>query len=282
MSLPLKIGVAKVGCIGSLPLLEFILDERAERTDIDVRVCGSGANLGMEQCKEVAEEVVSRRPDLIILVGPAQSAPGPKEAQRTLAASGIPSMVISDAPTRKVAKELEGAGLGYIIVNADSMIGARREFLDSTEMALYNSHIIKVLATTGVFRLIVNTLDTLIHSIKKGERPALPRMIIDKEMAVSSANFHNPYAKAKAMAAYEVASKVADLTVEGCFIVKEWERYVPIVASAHEMMRLAARLCDEAMEIEKGEDAVARTPHHPDGTLLFKRRLIEKPSKAEE
>jgi len=31
-----KIGVAKVGNIGSSPLLEFLLDERAERNDIAV------------------------------------------------------------------------------------------------------------------------------------------------------------------------------------------------------------------------------------------------------
>ena len=41
MTEPLKIGVLKLGCIGNLPLIEFLLDERAERTDIDVRVSGS-------------------------------------------------------------------------------------------------------------------------------------------------------------------------------------------------------------------------------------------------
>ncbi|MDH5795184.1 MAG: methylenetetrahydromethanopterin dehydrogenase, partial [Candidatus Bathyarchaeota archaeon] len=35
-----RVGVLKVGCIGTLPLLEFLLDERADRMDIDVRVLG--------------------------------------------------------------------------------------------------------------------------------------------------------------------------------------------------------------------------------------------------
>lgn len=43
MSKTVKIGILKVGCIGSAPLLEFLLDERAERRDIAVRVVGSGA-----------------------------------------------------------------------------------------------------------------------------------------------------------------------------------------------------------------------------------------------
>ncbi|MFQ6076785.1 MAG: F420-dependent methylenetetrahydromethanopterin dehydrogenase, partial [Candidatus Bathyarchaeia archaeon] len=229
-----------------------------------------------------AELVVSQSPDIVILIGPAQSAPGPREARRMLAEAGIPTVVISDRPTKKIVNELERDGFGYIIVNGDSMIGARREFLDPTEMALYNANIIKVLATTGAFKVIVKAVDGLIQAVKSGEKPTPPHTIIDKETAVTAADFDNPYARSKAMAAYEIACKVADLTVEGCFVIKDWKRYIRIVAAAHEMMRHAAKLCDEAVEMEKGRDAVSRSPHHPDGTLLFKRRLIEKPSQAEE
>jgi methylenetetrahydromethanopterin dehydrogenase len=45
------------------------------------------------------------------------------------------------------------------------------------------------------------------------------------------------------------------------------------------MMRNAAKLADEAREMEKGGDAVLRSPHHPDGSALKKRKLDEKPVK---
>jgi methylenetetrahydromethanopterin dehydrogenase len=55
------------------------------------------------------------------------------------------------------------------------------------------------------------------------------------------------------------------------------ERYIPIVASAHEMMAAAARLAEEARELEKPTDAVLRRPHADDGKILSKRKLMEKP-----
>ncbi|MCS7117102.1 MAG: F420-dependent methylenetetrahydromethanopterin dehydrogenase, partial [Nitrososphaerales archaeon] len=121
----------------------------------------------------------------------------------------------------------------------------------------------------------------VIESLKKGEAVTLPRIIIDKVKAVNAACFNNPYAYAKAMAAYEMARRVADLTVEGCFKVKEAERYIPLVTAAHEMLREAARLADEAREIEKSGDAVTRMPHYDDGTILSKVKLMEKPKKVE-
>lgn len=104
-------------------------------------------------------------------------------------------------------------------------------------------------------------------------------MIIDKELATNAAGFENPYARVKAMAAYEMSRLVADLTVEGCFVVKERERYIPIVAAAHELMRYAAFLADEAREIEKYGDHVLRMPHHKTGEILIKRKLLEKPAR---
>ncbi|MEM3072121.1 MAG: F420-dependent methylenetetrahydromethanopterin dehydrogenase, partial [Candidatus Bathyarchaeia archaeon] len=35
---------------------------------------------------------------------------------------------------------------------------------------------------------------------------------------------------------------------------------------------------DEAREIEKSNDQLYRTPHADDGSILQKRRLVEKPS----
>ncbi|MEM2639608.1 MAG: F420-dependent methylenetetrahydromethanopterin dehydrogenase, partial [Candidatus Bathyarchaeia archaeon] len=61
-----KVGVLKAGCIGSLPLLEFLLDERAEREDIRVRVVGSGAKVTPEDCIESAEQIIRQNVDLVI------------------------------------------------------------------------------------------------------------------------------------------------------------------------------------------------------------------------
>jgi methylenetetrahydromethanopterin dehydrogenase len=280
MTEALKIGVLKLGCIGTLPLIEFLLDERAERTDIDVRVSGSGAKLGPKQCAEATKQLLEQKPSLIILVGPAQATPGPTEARRMIAATKTPAIVVSDGPAKKVAKEMEDTGLGYIIVEADSMIGARREFLDPTEMAAYNSDIIKVLAETGAFNLIVETIEKTINSIKSGTKLELPRIVIDGAKAAEAAGFSNPYAKAKALAAYEMACQVAKITTEACFKVEDPNVYVPMVAAAHEMMRAAARLADEAREIEKSSDTVLRKPHSKDGTLGVKKNLMEKPKKS--
>jgi methylenetetrahydromethanopterin dehydrogenase len=59
-------------------------------------------------------------------------------------------------------------------------------------------------------------------------------------------------------------------------MTKEWEKYIPIVASAHEMMRSAAVLCDEARELEKAGDCILRQAHKKDGTLVAKKKLVAK------
>lgn len=273
----IKIGIVKMGCIGTLPLLEFLLDERAEREDLEVRVVGSGAKMSPEETAEVSEKLLEFKPHIAIAISPNATLPGPTKARELLLKANIPTIVISDPPAKKIVEQLKVQGYGYIIVEADSMIGARREFLDPTEMALFNSDIIKVLSVTGVYRIIYAELENLIKAVKKDETLTLPHIVITKEIAVDAAGFQNPYAKAKAMAAYEISRKVADLTVEGCFVLKERERYIPTVAAAHEMMRVAAKLADEARELEKSGDTVLRTPHDKDGAVLKKRKLIEKP-----
>jgi len=273
-----KIGVLKVGCIGSAPLLEFLLDERAERRDIEVRVVGSGASMEPKQCAEAAEALAEYEPDFAVVISPNATVRGPKAGREALAKAGVPTIVVSDSPTKKIVKELEAEGFGYIVVEADSMIGARREFLDPVEMALYNSDIVKVLAVTGVFQTLVRVMDEVIEEVKNGGKIELPRTIIDCERAVSNSGLVNAYARAKAMASHEIARRVSGVTSKGCFVIREWEKYTATVASAHEMMRYAAKLCDEAREIEKGEDQVIRQPHRKDGKALRKLKLIEKPS----
>jgi methylenetetrahydromethanopterin dehydrogenase len=274
-----KVGVLKLGCIGSALLLEFMLDERAEREDIDVRVVGAGAKLGIEQAEETARRMLDFKPQIVIVTSPNATLPGPKKAREIVKAAGIPVVVVSDSPTKKSVQELEQEGFGYIIIEADSMIGARREFLDPLEMVLFNLDVARVLAITGTLNLLTAEIDRAIESIKKGIQIPLPKIVVDKEKAIKAASFSNPYSATKAMAAYETARRVADLSVEGCFAVKEWERYTKIVSAAHEMMRQAARLADDARETEKAQDAVSRIPHYDDGSILKKRKLMDKPTK---
>ena len=106
----------------------------------------------------------------------------------------------------------------------------------------------------------------------------LPQIVATAEKAAAAVGFSNPYAKAKAIAAYSMAEKVAELDVKGCFMMKEPEKYVPIVAAAHELLGEAAKLAKEAREIEKYSDSVLRMPHSRKGEILKKTKLMEKPS----
>lgn len=272
-----KLGFIKLGNIGVAPLLELALDERAEREDLDVRVFSSGAKLTLKQASDLAELLISYKPDLAVVISPNATLPGPREVRERLADAGIPTLVVSDAPAKKATKDMEEKGFGYILVEGDAMIGARKEFLDPIEMLIFNADIVKVLAITGVFNVFQETFASIVEALKKGEKPPLPRIIVNKEAAVEAACFCNPYAKAKAMAAYEMLRKAAELDVEGCFKVQEREKYVPIVAAAHEMVRAAMKLADEAREMEKSLDEVLRKPHDKRGRILSKRKLMEKP-----
>ncbi|NMC08311.1 MAG: methylenetetrahydromethanopterin dehydrogenase, partial [Candidatus Lokiarchaeota archaeon] len=188
------------------------------------------------------------------------------------------AIIISDAHSKKAKDEIVGRGnMGYIVLQADSMIGARREFLDPTEMTIFNADLLKVLALTGVIKLVVKVIDDVITAIKKNEKPVLPQLIVTKEQAIQAANYLNPYARAKAMAAHEMAESVAKLNTEGCFKLSHREEYMPVIAAAHEIMRAAAKLADDAREIEKGTGQVHRSPHYKDGKILNKTGFVDKP-----
>ena len=266
----MQIGVIKTGNIASSLMLELLLDERADRENIDVRVATSGAKMGPKDCEEVAKKIIDEDPELILYTTPNPATPGPKKVIEML--KGKRAVVIGDAPGIMIKEKLDEAGLGYIFVKADSMIGARREFLDPTEMAIFNGDMLKVLAVTGAFKVIQEEIDRAIN-----EDDYLPRVIIDSETAVSRSGIKNPYAMAKATAAYEMSERVGELNVLGCFMQKEPEGYIHTVASAHELLRAAAMLADEAREIEKAADSVQRTPHARDGKTLKKEKLLDKP-----
>jgi methylenetetrahydromethanopterin dehydrogenase len=194
-----------------------------------------------------------------------------------LAEAKIPTISLSDAPGKKATKEIEEKGQGYIMLLGDPLIGARREFLDSVEMALFNSDGIRVLSITGALRLVMRAIDGAIQQIKEGKSPQLPKVVVDGKTAVAAAEFKNPYARARAIAAYEMAGKVAELNTQACFVMKDPQEYIQMTTAAHEMMRQAAMLAESAREIEKYGDSVYRQPHKRDGSLVSKTSLMEKP-----
>ena len=271
----LRIGILKNGTIGSSLLLAFLMDERAESKRISVREVTSGAKMHPpEECIETMKKLLEFEPELILMSSPNAALPGPKEARKL--AGNIPTIIISDSPAKKATEEIKEKNMGYILVNCDSMIGARRPFLDPIEMSIYNSDLLKVLAITGALQIIAEELNKVILDLLEGKMPNLPQIIVNSSIATEAAKFSNPYARAKAIAAFELATSVSNLTATACFKLQEKSEYMPLLAAAHEMMRSAALMCDEARELEKSNDTVIRRPHHIKQHLLTKLGLYDK------
>lgn len=272
-----KIGIFKCGNIGTSPLLELLLDELADRKDIKVRTVTTGSKMGADDVEEALPKIFELNPDILIVISPNTSLPGPRMAREKISQSGLPGIVISDAPGKRAKEEIENQGLGYIIITGDPLIGARKQFLDPIEMAIFNSNISKTLAVTGVYRIVQQEIDKVIYATESEQKPELPRIVLDLKTVRDRSEFTNPYAKAKAIAAYGLAEKVAEINVQACFMEKESEKYIPLVASAHEIAQAAAKLCDEAREIEKSNDTVMRRPHSKSGRTKLKTKLMFPP-----
>jgi len=269
-----KLLVLKTGNIATSLLAEFLLDERADREDIDVEVYTTGAKMTPQDGEKLLDRVDLEHYDLIIYTTPNPTMPGPRKVIEAL--KGKRAIIIGDAAGLKLKEELEESSLGYLYMLADSMIGARREFLDPTEMALFNAEMLRVLSVTGALRAVQEEVDRAIEAVKEG-KSYLPQLVVDTPQAVERARFSNPYARAKARAAYEAAKQVGELNVKGCFVVKDSEKYIPIVTSAHELLRMASSYADEAREMEKARDSVHRNPHSKEGERVEKKSLLEKP-----
>jgi methylenetetrahydromethanopterin dehydrogenase len=273
----IKIGVFKCGNVGTAPIFELLLDELAQRKDIIVRTVTTGSKMSLEDVKDAFPKILEFSPDLLIIISPNPSVSGPAAARQMAIDKNIKTIIMSDAVAKRMVEHLEKQGVGYIIVLGDPLIGARREFLDPIEMALFNSNILKVLAATGVLRLIHQEIDRVIAVIKEDLANRLPRLLVDTETVRDKSDFINPYAKAKAMAAYHIASKIPEINTKACFIEKDSEKFIPLVACAHEMAQIAAKLAEEAREIEKYSDTVVRKPHSKKGDPLTKTKLMESP-----
>lgn len=281
-----RIGILKIGCIGAAPLIDLILDERAERKDIAVRTVTTGASMDPKHSEEATAKIAEMNPGLVIIVSPNAALPGPTQAREYLLKKKLPVLSISDAPSKKAfyAKDEKGKsvvsipeGSGFIVLPMDPMIGARKEFLDPTEMALFNAELIKVHSCTGVTRFLQSEIDKLTESLKAGTELKLPTITLKIETALEHAGFANHYAYAKAFAALTMLESIADITSTACFKESDPEVYIPAVAAAHELLRAAARLADEAREIEKQNDTVLRTSHGSSGKASKKTKLLEKP-----
>ena len=273
-----KIGVFKCGNIGVAPVFELLLDELAERGDLKVRTVTTGSKMGVEDVEEALPKLFDFDPNLVVFISPNPAIPGPAKVREILSERGVPSVVISDGVAKRIKDELGKQGLGYMIIMGDPLIGARREFLDPIEMAIFNSNILKVLAITGVLRILHQEIDRLVAILKEGSPLTLPRLIVDTDAIRDNSDFQNPYAKAKAMAAYELTKKIAEIDTRACFIEKEREKYLPLVACAHEIAQIAAKLAEEAREIEKYSDTLARKPHSKKGEPLSKTKLTLPPT----
>jgi len=279
---PKKIGIFKCGNIGTSPCLELLLDELADRRDIKVRTVTTGSKMGAEDVEEALPKIFEFNPDVMLIISPNTALPGPSKAREAVSNRKIPGIVITDSPGKRIKGDIEKQGLGYLIITGDPLIGARKEFLDPIEMALFNSNVSKVLAITGVYRIVYQEIDKVVYALEAGQTPILPKLVIDISTIRDQPFFNNPYAKAKAIAAYGMAEKVADIDTQACFIEKESEKYIPLVASAHELAQAAARLAEEAREIEKYNDSVLRKPHAKDGKLKYKTKLMLQPTFDEE
>ncbi|NHJ84087.1 MAG: F420-dependent methylenetetrahydromethanopterin dehydrogenase [Asgard group archaeon] len=272
-----SIGILKLGNIASSVLLEMLLDERADRLDVNVRTISSGAKLQPESINSAYKIFSDLDFDINIVATPNASLPAPQKIILKLLDKKKPLVVITDVLKKENKEEFEAKGIGYIIVKPDAMIGARREFLDPVEMAIYNSDLLKVLSIGGALSILYQSIDSVIQQIKLKKEITLPQITITSKDASTYAKFKNPYAEAKARAALEIAETAAKINSEGCFKVNERLDYIPQVASAHEMMRTAAKLADEAREIEKSNNQVLREPHAYSGEVQQKRTLTEKP-----
>ncbi len=268
-----KIGIIKMGNIASSLVVDLALDEIAERTDLEIKVLSSGPKMAKKEA-EASAELKAWAPQLVVIIGPNAATPGQTAAREIY--KGMPTIIISDGPTKKEARDAFAVeGFGYIILPVDPLIGAKREFLDPAEMALFNSDALKVLSICGGVRLVQEELDLAMSS----GSTKLPQILATPEKCAERMNFGNPYAQAKAVGALYMAQTVATIDSQACFRLKELMPIALAAAAGHEVMRAASRLADEARELEKAGDSVSRKPHARSGEILKKTKLFEKPER---
>ena len=100
--------------------------------------------MGADDVEEALPKIFEFNPEVMVIISPNTALPGPckstrrrSNAEKSLESSSL--ILLANA----VKGDIEKQGLGYIIITGDPLIGARKEFLDPIEMALFNSNINK-------------------------------------------------------------------------------------------------------------------------------------------
>ncbi|NPD88849.1 MAG: methylenetetrahydromethanopterin dehydrogenase [Asgard group archaeon] len=270
-----KITFVKIGNITLTTLVDIMLDERASRTDIDATVISSSTKMKPEAAERLFPLIDQVETDLLVMISPNANDKGPQSVIDKYKEK-YPVIVVSDAADKEMRAKWKEEGVGYIIAPFDPMIGAKLDFLDPTEMCLFNGYIITAFSATGVFAYITKLFDDVIGQLKTGSKPELPNNYLSSIGIVTSYPFTNEYSRPKAMAALNILNEAGKLNVNGCFVEKDKDRQLIKVAAAHEMVRQASFLADEVRELEKAVNHLVRTPHNKEGKILHKAHFFDK------
>jgi methylenetetrahydromethanopterin dehydrogenase len=264
-----KITFVKIGNITLTTLIDIMLDERASRADIEATVISSSTKMKPSAAERIFPLIDQVETDLMVMISPNANDKGPQSVIDRYKEK-YPLIVVSDGGDKEVRAKWKEEGVGYIIVPFDPMIGAKRDFLDATEMCLFNGYIINAFGACGVFAYINDLLDGVINQLKAGEKPTLPTRNMSAIGVTTWYPFSNEYSRPKALASLTMLQNSANLNVNGCFIEKDREKALIKVAGAHEMVRQASLLADEVRELEKASNHLIRMPHGKEGELLHK------------
>ncbi|MHA1116119.1 MAG: F420-dependent methylenetetrahydromethanopterin dehydrogenase [Candidatus Heimdallarchaeaceae archaeon] len=270
-----KVTFLKIGNITLTTLVDIMLDERASRDDIQGTVLSSSTKLSPSDAERILSLLEYVESDLIVVVSPNANLDGPKKLVNELKGK-YPLIVVSDEADKELRESWRNEGVGYLIAPFDPMIGAKKDFLDPTEMGIFNGYVINVLSAAGVFELITKEIDNVIEQIKEGKELKLPKRNLSSMTVVQSYPFKNDYSKAKAVAALEMLTKVAKLDIKGLYVEKDKSKSLIYLAAAHEIVRQAGLLADEIRELEKSTNMLVRQPHNKaDGKRLYKENFFE-------
>lgn len=270
-----NVTVVKTGVIASSLFIDILFDERGARDDIRIRAITSGCNMDEEQALDLAENALKLPTDLYIIISPAASMGGPSKLRDKLKGTGKPIIVVTDGD-KKVAEMGKEESWGYIVVKVDPMIGAKKQFLDPQEMVLFNGHVLTVLSAIGLVRAFQKLITPVIEGIKNNSSYELPKIELDAYNITKFAEFSNPYAEGKAIAAGRMMINAAATNRKATWSIKDHDKSMNVCVAGHETVRQAALLAMEALEIEKANNGVFRTVFEKDGKISKKRKLYDK------
>ena len=275
-----KITFVKLGNITLTTLIDIMLDERASRTDLEVTVISSSTKMKPEAAERLYPLIDQIDTDLLVLVSPNAKDKGPQAVIEKYK-DKYPVLVVSDNAGKEMREKWKANGVGYIIASFDPMIGAKIDFLDATEMCLFNGYIIETFSSCGVFSYIVKQFDYVIKQLKFSDKLELPTRNLSPIGISQSYPYKNDYSRPKAFAALRMLQDAGKLNINGCWVEKDKERALIKVAAAHEMVRQASIIADEVRELEKACGSLVRTPHTKEGDLYKKMRFFDNAQKEE-